>query len=452
MAGFESDRNASEFENVNQEVLETLKKIGAKITKQLVKWEFLITISFPSNQYTLDWTAQTGALGFLDTDKVTIKDWNIHIFDPIANTTNIINSTELQALGLKNQSNTYQNALWVSEKLWLDHMFKEFIERKPSYVNVLAANSMQVILQTKAWSTTRWGSIETNFNASEWVISLNTNVNDPFNVLKWENTTLNSLDLTSDQVRKLSQLEYGLDSIRDIAYINTKNGDNTIIIPSMVGDGFITICASWSINIYNKDSPVPAGGVVRKPVIYLYPKEKSKISISVELTGAEMIAEYPKTHDGKWTVEATPRGNLTDTKTGKKYSYLFWEAEKKWGFTFDAKNAHCISSGEVESYPEKSLKTLGLNTRETNDFIVYWLPVLEKNLYSLIEWKTTEYTDMAKLHISPKPETLIRVFMVFRWSDTPVKTGNPKLQKAKRKWYSVIEWGGTNMDEKTAIK
>ncbi len=221
--------------------------------------------------------------------------------------------------------------------------------------------------------------------------------------------------------------------------------------------GIISVCEATGIATYIPLSAPPSEWArfavsAKKPVIYLYPKKKSKISVSVELTGAEMIAEYPKTHDGKWTVEATPRGNLTDIKTGKKYSYLFWEAEKKWGFTFDAKNAHCISSGEVESYLEKSLKTLGLNTRETNDFIVYWLPVLEKNLYSLIEWKTTEYTDMAKLHISPKPETLIRVFMVFRWSDTPVKTGNPKLQKAKRKWYSVVEWGGTNMDEKTAVK
>lgn len=69
---------------------------------------------------------------------------------------------------------------------------------------------------------------------------------------------------------------------------------------------------------------------------------------------------------------------------------------------------------DITTYLEKSLKTLGLNSREANDFMVYWLPVLEKNPYSLIEWKTTEYTDMAKLHISPKPDTLIRVFMVFQ--------------------------------------
>lgn len=155
---------------------------------------------------------------------------------------------------------------------------------------------------------------------------------------------------------------------------------------------------------------IPA--TARKPVIYLYPEKKKKISVSVELTGADMIAEYPKSKNGIWTVEASPRGNLIDIDNLKKYSYLFWEAEKKTGFTLDTENAHCVSSSDAEVYLEKSLKTLGLNAREANDFIVYWLPVLEKNPYSVIEWKTTEYTDMAKLNISPKPESVIRVFMV----------------------------------------
>ena len=87
----------------------------------------------------------------------------------------------------------------------------------------------------------------------------------------------------------------------------------------------------------------------------------------------------------------------------------------------------------MEIYLETSLKILGLNTREMNDFIVYWLPVLEKNPYSLIEWKTAEYTQMAKLNIVPNPESLIRVFMVFRNSDILIQTNKLTLKKVKRK-------------------
>ncbi len=219
----------------------------------------------------------------------------------------------------------------------------------------------------------------------------------------------------------------------------------------------ISICEQTGTATYiSIDAPASAwasfGGMAKKPVIYLYPQKKTKISVSVELHDAQMVAEYPKSKDGKWQVEASPRGNLVDFSSGKKYGYLFWEAEKKWGFTLDTSKSDCVSSKDVEVYLEKSLKTLGLNTREANDFIVYWLPVLEKNTYSLIEWKTTEYTDMAKLHISPKPDTLIRVFMVFKKSDTITKTTPQKLQKARRSWYSVIEWGWSNLDEGKNIK
>lgn len=234
---------------------------------------------------------------------------------------------------------------------------------------------------------------------------------------------------------------------RSIANIESAE-DPFMLIPTRDGTGFATICSGGAVHIYNTDNPMPMFGAgAKKPVIYLYPKKTTEITLSVELREADMVAVYPKMHDGEWKVQATPLGNLRDTISKKKYSYLFWEAEKRQSFTLDNRNAHCIKSADIEEYLETSLATLGLNAKEANDFIVYWLPVMEQNPYSVIEWKTAEYTDMAKLHISPKPDTVIRVFMVFQGSSVPVETGNPKLAKARRKGYSVVEWGGCNKDE-----
>jgi hypothetical protein len=47
---------------------------------------------------------------------------------------------------------------------------------------------------------------------------------------------------------------------------------------------------------------------------------------------------------------------------------------------------------------------------------------------------------------------MIRVFMVFKKSDKKVKTWSPKLKKVARKWYTVVEWGGSNLDESNNIK
>jgi hypothetical protein len=146
-----------------------------------------------------------------------------------------------------------------------------------------------------------------------------------------------------------------------------------------------------------------------------------------------MLVEYPKTNKGTWLVIADKDGTLTDTATKKKYSYLFWEALKTKPYTLDEKNAYCVSSKESEKFLEDSLTTLGLNLKEKNDFIVYWLPILEQNKYSLVEFKTTEYTDTAKLDVIPKPASMIRVFMVFKKSDKKVKTGSPKMKKVTRK-------------------
>lgn len=218
----------------------------------------------------------------------------------------------------------------------------------------------------------------------------------------------------------------------------------------------LSICESWAVTQLNfkpgSATPVKFAWNARKPVIYIYPTKKQKVSVKLSLTGAKLAVEYPKSQKWVWTVTAHTDGTLTDTTTKKKYSSIFWEAHIHKPMLIDSKNAFCVSAKEVESFLEDALTTLWLNIKERNEFIVYWLPIMQNNKFSLVEFKTTEYTKMAKLDISPKPETLIRVFMVFQNSDKKVKTGTPKLTKAKRKGYTVVEWGGCNLDEKNTIK
>ena len=57
---------------------------------------------------------------------------------------------------------------------------------------------------------------------------------------------------------------------------------------------------------------------------------------------------------------------------------------------------------------------LGLNRREANEFIVYWLPHMEGNAYNLIAFQTSSYTDHARLTADPAPDTVLRVFMAWK--------------------------------------
>src|SRR5690242_1785432 len=65
----------------------------------------------------------------------------------------------------------------------------------------------------------------------------------------------------------------------------------------------------WRFNMFKSGFMYPPG--MRKPVIYLYPKKKTKITVKVTLTDAEFTNTYPKIDGDTWNVIASPDGTLT---------------------------------------------------------------------------------------------------------------------------------------------
>lgn len=94
---------------------------------------------------------------------------------------------------------------------------------------------------------------------------------------------------------------------------------------------------------------------------------------------------------------------------------------------------------------EDALDKLGLTRREANEFIVYWLPLMEQNPYNIISFQTDIYTDAAQLNVNPAPDTLIRVFMAWQASETAVDLPEQELTAPERNGFTVVEWGGTEM-------
>ena len=90
------------------------------------------------------------------------------------------------------------------------------------------------------------------------------------------------------------------------------------------------------------------------------------------------------------------------------------------------------------------MNILGLNEKEKTDFITYWLPVLLRNKLSLCTFQTKKFFENYELNISPKPDSLIRVFLTIKKLDTLVNIKEQKLESVERKGFTVIEWGGSN--------
>ena len=91
------------------------------------------------------------------------------------------------------------------------------------------------------------------------------------------------------------------------------------------------------------------------------------------------------------------------------------------------------------------MEFLGLNEKERTDFITYWLPLLLKNKLSLCSFQSKYYFDYFEFNVAPKPDSLIRVFLMIIKLDSPINIKEQKLVANERKGYTVIEWGGAKL-------
>ena len=178
-----------------------------------------------------------------------------------------------------------------------------------------------------------------------------------------------------------------------------------------------------------------------KPVIYLYPETETDVSVKLNYDG-KLTCTYPAYENG-WSVTAAPDGTLTDAK-GQTYNYLYWE-----GITnpeYDFSQGFCVPGEDTAAFLEDALAKLGLTRREANEFIVYWLPLMEANPYNLISFQTDAYTDHAELEISPAPDTLIRVFMAWKPLEEAMEIPAQTLTAPERTGFTAVEWGGSQID------
>lgn len=186
---------------------------------------------------------------------------------------------------------------------------------------------------------------------------------------------------------------------------------------------------------------------VYKPIIYIYPTTTTEVEVKVG-NPERLTCTYPKYNEEKgWKVIAKPNGELEDKETGRKLYALYWEGQNIKDYTKEndkIKEGFCIEGKDTAQFLEEKLKILGLNEREAEEFIVYWLPQMEKNKYNYIRFQSMEeINENMPLEITPNPETLIRVVMEWKGLDEKIETKEQQLQEVERKGYTVVEWGGT---------
>ena len=194
-----------------------------------------------------------------------------------------------------------------------------------------------------------------------------------------------------------------------------------------------------NINIKENDSTDP--DVAYKPIIYLYPEIERDISIKLGFKD-NITVSYPKYNDG-WKVKAKPDGTLIEYGTNRELYALYYENLNAIDFNI-RKDGFVVSKEDVVPFLEEKLEILGLNSKEIQEFIIYWLPILEKNKYNYIRFATNEEIEQnMPLNVEPSPDTIIRVLMTFKGLNEKIDVSEQELVTPIRNGYTVVEWGAT---------
>ena len=181
---------------------------------------------------------------------------------------------------------------------------------------------------------------------------------------------------------------------------------------------------------------------VWKPIIYLYPEIETEVTVKVG-NPQNLTHTYPK-YKNEWQVLAKPNGDLKDIKTGRNLYALYWEGINT--VEPNMTEGFIVKGEDTIKFLEEKLEVLGLNEREAEEFIVYWLPKLESNKYNFIRFQTEEeINNNMPLEITPKPDTIIRIVMEFKELEEPIQIKEQKLITPQRTGFTVVEWGGTEI-------
>ncbi|KAG8952355.1 hypothetical protein FRC04_004783 [Tulasnella sp. 424] len=246
-----------------------------------------------------------------------------------------------------------------------------------------------------------------------------------------------------------------------------------------------------------------------KPVIYLYPPTPINAKVQLSLVPQwKFSAVYPLPVKGsfkegkcsqtaEWDVIAHPCGMMTMEGSSTEVAYIFWEAETesatglpesppasrspsplpfarpeaprtRAGFIPGAtrcspQDSVVMSAQEVPPYLEKTLLALGFHTEARTSFITYWLPSFLKHEHLALRFlPQVDFEASAPLNISPKPDVVTRLFMLFEgiqtdqladWEEARERSledvnlwkaivGVEDSRQRDESLFRVLEWGG----------
>ncbi|MBQ8432238.1 MAG: hypothetical protein IJX28_05085 [Clostridia bacterium] len=278
------------------------------------------------------------------------------------------------------------------------------------------------------------------------------NVPEEETLPKWETVVLEDREYLYGEIIEIQMPDV---LVLKLSSPNSELGDTVYVVTHEAGEWCVgdDVYVTYSKTQYNSNNPdskriladrVETPDYNAKPILYFYPEAPTVCSAKVVLNG-ELTCTYPAHGTEGWKdFVAHPDGTLI-FPDGKSYYALYWEGVQyaDWDFS----KGFCVRGEDTATFLAWALAEQGLTAREANEFIIYWLPLMQDNPYNVISFQTTAYTDGATLEITPAPDRLLRVFMAYYPTETAVEIPPQSFEGFERQGFTVVEWGGCQVKE-----
>lgn len=177
---------------------------------------------------------------------------------------------------------------------------------------------------------------------------------------------------------------------------------------------------------------------VKKPNIYLYPTERSQISVNLSFPlGGKIITSIPVYGNG-WTIDVDTSGIIN-----KKYEYLFYESIQPE--VWQLNEGWIIKKSELETFFTDNMLKYEFNGKEIKDFVDYWIPrLIDSEYYEIYPQELSIIKTVIKLEIFKTPDNILRLFYLIKGvnsnSNNKISLPIPNSQFNRSGFY-VTEWG-----------
>jgi len=169
------------------------------------------------------------------------------------------------------------------------------------------------------------------------------------------------------------------------------------------------------------------------PNLYLYPTSHTQVKVSLSFPqGGSVIESIPDYGTG-WDVLVSPEGIIDNT-----FDYLFYEASLPPNVT--TSEGWMLDGAHLDASLRELLERVGFVGREVQDFLDYWVPILEGSPYYAVYPQDPE--KLVTLHISPAPEKILRALWFIRPLNHTINIVEPTPPEPfQRQGYVAAEWG-----------